>query len=408
MMQFLPSSTGPTRRGSTQSPARTWGSGDLGRGVGDLRRRLLSADSGAPGNIRHALFSYNNADWYVDLILAWAANYAGGDGRRPAPLRSRRGSGPPPVLGRAAEPAPADIIRATLDILSPDPALRALDRWARPGTRAATARSTATASTATRYGAYYTVDFNKGTWPQSEEDDGEPILAAADGIINNVYPPLGGGWVVEMYHRSPDGTQLRTLYVHLKWTRASTRGSRSTNRCRTARRSASSATPATRPARTSTSALRSGRTRLGLDPPRADGRAAPPERAVARQPQRSGQQGDVRQRLERDRPAGLHQRAPVLALGAAALHRPLLESQAGNKVRIVQYWDKGRMERTDDGKGGFLISVGTLAWELLTGKINLDGEQDGRCRPGAAPAGRPDPRHRAEPARPGGQADTAG
>jgi hypothetical protein len=41
----------------------------------------------------------------------------------------------------------------------------------------------------------------------------------------------------------------------------------------------------------------------------------------------------------------------------------------------VQYWDKGRMERTPDGKGGFLTSVGSLAWELLTGKINLGNGQ---------------------------------
>jgi len=39
-------------------------------------------------------------------------------------------------------------------------------------------------------------------------------------------------------------------------------------------------------------------------------------------------------------------------------------------VRVVQYWDKGRMERVGDGRGGFLTSVGKLAWELLTGKID--------------------------------------
>jgi len=41
----------------------------------------------------------------------------------------------------------------------------------------------------------------------------------------------------------------------------------------------------------------------------------------------------------------------------------------------VQYWDKGLMERTPDGKGGFLTTVGTLALELLTGKIDLGGGQ---------------------------------
>ncbi|WP_344941915.1 lytic transglycosylase domain-containing protein [Actinomadura miaoliensis] len=35
--------------------------------------------SGAPGDIRKAIFAYNHADWYVDDVLEWAKKYADGD-----------------------------------------------------------------------------------------------------------------------------------------------------------------------------------------------------------------------------------------------------------------------------------------------------------------------------------------
>lgn len=79
MMQFLPS----TYRLYMNQVDRVTGK-QLGiRGVWDPESAVYAAsfylrDSGAPGNMRRALLAYNNADWYVDLILAWASYYANG------------------------------------------------------------------------------------------------------------------------------------------------------------------------------------------------------------------------------------------------------------------------------------------------------------------------------------------
>jgi murein DD-endopeptidase MepM/ murein hydrolase activator NlpD len=63
--------------------------------------------------------------------------------------------------------------------------------------------------------SYYCVDFNKGAYPGGEQDEGEPILAAADGVINRIYRDAYGAWTVEMYHYYQDMT-FRTIYLHLQ------------------------------------------------------------------------------------------------------------------------------------------------------------------------------------------------
>ena len=67
------------------------------------------------------------------------------------------------------------------------------------------------------YNSYYAVDFNKGQWPNNENDDGEPVLAAADGTVNRILndDSTGGAWVVEIYHTYAGGT-VRTQYWHLE------------------------------------------------------------------------------------------------------------------------------------------------------------------------------------------------
>jgi membrane-bound lytic murein transglycosylase B len=47
--------------------------------------RYLRA-SGAPGSYRHALYAYNHAGWYVDLVLRTARQF--GKVAAPAPLRA--------------------------------------------------------------------------------------------------------------------------------------------------------------------------------------------------------------------------------------------------------------------------------------------------------------------------------
>ena len=213
MMQFLPSTY---RMMMARVDAAT--GKNLGiRGVWDPESAIYAAafylkDSGAPGNLRRALFAYNNADWYVELILAWASHYVGGAIPDPHLLDPSRTSGTP--LAAPQNPLLPSNSRH-LDIASP---IRLYAPWTAGETWSAGGDGSfyGDGYHTDAYGNYYTVDFNKGTWPRSEEDDGAPILAAADGIVNNIYQDGAGAWVVELYHVAPDGSQLRTLYVHLK------------------------------------------------------------------------------------------------------------------------------------------------------------------------------------------------
>ena len=213
MMQFLPSTY---RMMMARVDAAT--GKNLGiQGVWDPESAIYAAafylkDSGAPGDLRRALFSYNNANWYVDLILAWASHYVGGAIPDPNMLDPSRTGGTP--LAAPQNPLLPSNSRH-LDIASPIQLYApwtAGETWYAGGDGSFYGDGYHTDA----YGNYYTVDFNKGTWPRSEEDDGAPILAAADGIVNNIYQDGAGAWVVELYHVAPDGSQLRTLYVHLK------------------------------------------------------------------------------------------------------------------------------------------------------------------------------------------------
>ncbi len=87
LMQFLPSTY---RLFSARVDAAT-GKGLGADGIWDPESALLAAafylcDSGAAaGDLRAALFAYNNADWYVDQVLAQATAYGLGGGGGPGP-----------------------------------------------------------------------------------------------------------------------------------------------------------------------------------------------------------------------------------------------------------------------------------------------------------------------------------
>lgn len=213
LMQFLPSSYRPYAARIDAITGKNLGM----QGIWDAESSIYAAAfylaaSGAPGNLRGALFAYNNADWYVDLILAWSAQYAGGT-IADSSLFDPTLNGPP-ILAAPQNPILPNNSRH-VDLLTP---IQLYAPWPAGETWYAGGDGSyyGDGFHSDGYGAYYAVDFNKGTWPRSEEDDGEPILAAADGIVNNIYQDAAGAWVVELYHVAPDGTQLRTLYVHLK------------------------------------------------------------------------------------------------------------------------------------------------------------------------------------------------
>ncbi|HEY8602650.1 MAG TPA: SH3 domain-containing protein, partial [Thermomicrobiales bacterium] len=213
MMQFLPSTYRMVMARVDAATGKNLGI----QGIWDPESAIYAAafylkDSGAPGDLRRALFSYNNANWYVELILAWASHYVGGAIPDPHLLDPSRTSGTP--LAAPQNPLLPSNSRH-LDMSSPIQLYApwtAGETWYAGGDGSFYGDGYHTDA----YGNYYTVDFNKGTWPRSEEDDGAPILAAADGIVNNIYQDGAGAWVVELYHVAPDGSQLRTLYVHLK------------------------------------------------------------------------------------------------------------------------------------------------------------------------------------------------
>jgi hypothetical protein len=214
MMQFLP---GTYRLLMARVDAAT--GKNLGmQGIWDAESSIYAAafylkDSGAPGDIRKALYSYNNADWYVDLIISWANNYAGGIVADPN-LLNNTGTTPTGSLATPQNPLlPSN--SQHIDMASP---IKLYAPWTAGETWHAGGDGSfyGDGFHTDAYGNYYTVDFNKGAWPTSEEEEGEPILAAADGIVNNIYEDSAGAWVVELYHVAPDGSQLRTLYVHLK------------------------------------------------------------------------------------------------------------------------------------------------------------------------------------------------
>ncbi len=79
MMQFLPS----TYRGLVPDVDGATGRSMGKDGIYDPESAIYASgfylrNAGAPGDLRHAIFAYNNADWYVDQVLALAKQYAGG------------------------------------------------------------------------------------------------------------------------------------------------------------------------------------------------------------------------------------------------------------------------------------------------------------------------------------------
>ncbi len=79
MMQFLPS----TYRGLIGDVDGATGKNLGPGGIYDPESAIYAAgfylrNAGAPGDIRRAIFAYNNADWYVNEVLALAKQYAGG------------------------------------------------------------------------------------------------------------------------------------------------------------------------------------------------------------------------------------------------------------------------------------------------------------------------------------------
>src|SRR3712207_3231616 len=183
-MQFLPS----TYRGYIATVDGITGRKMDINGIWDPESAILAAahylkDSGAPGDLRRALFAYNRADWYVDLILGWASYYAGGV--LPGPdIYDYNGQGRPVVVAKPENPQLPQL-STHLELTSPIPLsapFRAGTTWTVGGSGSFYGTDLHTDVG----GAHFAVDFNKGTLQRPEEDEGEPVLAVADGIVNKI------------------------------------------------------------------------------------------------------------------------------------------------------------------------------------------------------------------------------
>jgi membrane-bound lytic murein transglycosylase B len=69
-MQFLPSTFAEY----------AWAAGHLGADILEPHDAIFAAaamlkNHGAPADLRGAIYAYNHAGWYVDLVLSWAARY---------------------------------------------------------------------------------------------------------------------------------------------------------------------------------------------------------------------------------------------------------------------------------------------------------------------------------------------
>jgi hypothetical protein len=87
MMQFLPSTYRPYAPIVDRITGKNLGM----RGIWDPESSVYAAamylrDRGALRDIHRALFAYNNADWYVRLVLAWSEFYANGGAIGHAPI----------------------------------------------------------------------------------------------------------------------------------------------------------------------------------------------------------------------------------------------------------------------------------------------------------------------------------
>jgi murein DD-endopeptidase MepM/ murein hydrolase activator NlpD len=375
MMQFLPG----TYRGVMARVDAATGKNLGMSGIWDAESAIYAAafylkDSGAPGDMRRALFAYNNANWYVDLILAWAAHYAGGPVPDPSLYDPAKGGGPPIILVAPENPLQPVQYGKHIDALSPLPLyapFAAGQTWLAGGAGSFYGGGFHNDAG----GAHYAVDFNK----VSGEDEGEPVLAVADGIINNVYSTLGGGWTVEMYHRSPQGTLLRSLYLHLK-----------DDPRDTLKLKVNTVVPhgtiighVGNTGATSTGAHLHFALYAWQETGWISIRPEPMEGQMLLNGMPITSTNSPVDKFTFEATWGLTDGAVLRGQqqgwlwGPKPFGGPILEQYTGNQHsgRMVQYFDKGRMERQSDGKGGFLFTVGKLGWELLTGKVDLGGGQ---------------------------------
>lgn len=389
LMQFLPS----TYRGYYARVDALTGRNLGMNGVWDPDSAIYAAalylrDNGAPGDMRRALFAYNNANWYVDLILAWSAYYAGGvipDSQ----TFNFDGQGRPVVIAAPENPQLPVQSGLRLDVMSPIP-LYAPFLAGQIWHAGAEGSFYGSGYHTDAGGGYYAVDFNKGSVQQPEEDAGQPVLAAADGIINNIYATATGGWTVEMYHRTPEGTLMRSVYLHLNddpRVTANIRVNQPVVHGTTIGFVGSTGT-------TSTGAhlhfavyvLKDG-SWVSIRPEPMEGQFLADGTTIVSHNDPAGRRVFDQAWNMSDKTVTTGRQRTWL-WGPAPFTSGLAEGYFNNErdnMRLVQYYDKGRMEASSDGKGGYTITAGKIGRELVTGQVDLGQGRTANYGPAQVP-----------------------
>ncbi|HET8631281.1 MAG TPA: NlpC/P60 family protein [Thermomicrobiales bacterium] len=381
LMQFLPSTYRPYAGAVDQITGKNLGL----NGIWDAESAIYAAafylkDNGAPGDLHRAIFAYNHADWYVGLVLAWANYYAGGvipdpnmfvyDGQG-RPIAAPENPLLPVQTGQHVDS------QSAIPLYAPFPAGQTWHAGQGGGKGGFYGQGLHTDAT----GAYYAVDFAKGTVEHPEDGAGQPVLAAADGIVNNVYATVGGGWTVEIYSRTPEGTLIRQVYANLRddprqsaklkvnqpvvhGTTIGFVGGTPANGAHTDGQAATLSF--------ALYILKDGKW-VSLRPEPMEGHALTDGGAVLSHNNPAGLQAFAQVWVSSDQAIADGQQQHTWVWGPAPFASSTAETDLSGKdgMRVVQYYDKGRMEAISDGKGGYTVVTGNLGTEMLTGKVDL-------------------------------------
>ena len=176
-MQFMPPTWGQYKQD---------GNFDGVKSVDNIYDAALAAGrylnrSGAPGNMRKAIFAYNRADWYVDKVIKQAKVYSAS------------------VSG-----GPVNVPAGALDLTTASAA--GSSSWVRP------VRSGPVTARFGQRGGMWSLGYHTGT--DFGVPTGTEIYAAQSGSISLSHPAWAGN-LLTINHGSLDGKNIKSQYAHL-------------------------------------------------------------------------------------------------------------------------------------------------------------------------------------------------
>lgn len=147
------------------------------------------ARSGAPNDMRKAIFAYNHAEWYVDDVIAQAKKYSAA-------------GGPPNVMLSAAELAQATPAGAPVT----DAASTGGSSWVRP------VKGGPISARFGQTGEMWSLGYHTGT--DFVVPTGTPVFAAQAGSVSVSHPGWAGN-LITIDHGQLDGNNIKSQYAHV-------------------------------------------------------------------------------------------------------------------------------------------------------------------------------------------------